>query len=103
MNLTRQHDPELASALVVNSDQQFAERQACAERTYPDLLGRGLVHADRFGALQTATCALDQQGAQIGITPTTDRYQSRLPTAGMLGRNQPKPGSQLASVAKLQR
>jgi len=39
------------------------------------LFGSSLFRADRFGPLQAAACALDQERAQVHIAATTDRAE----------------------------
>lgn len=59
--------PRSAGRVCGDGDQHLAERRALFERTYPALLGRGLLDGHGLGPLHAAARALDQQGAGEGL------------------------------------
>ena len=81
--------------------QHLAERQTLRQAADPDLLGGCLVQGNRIGALQTASCTLDQQGTQVTVAAAADLAQALPAAAGVLGRSQSQPRRQLPAVREV--
>ena len=51
-----------------------------------------------IGYLHHGSCAMDEQGSQIGVPPLADAQQVLLAAAGVLPGHQPEPSRQLATI-----
>ena len=101
IDVAGEHCPQLPRVLVGNRDQHFTEGHPGGQLADPELFGSSLFRADRFGPLQAAACALDQERAQVHIAATTDRAEPGVAATGMLCGYETEPGGQLPAVLEV--